>query len=690
MHIRSVHFRDWKAFADATFTFPRPTQRKNVVLIDAKNGYGKTTLLEGLVLGLFGRDGLSLVGRATFGENAGDRIELSYNDFLERAFHGQARAQGRSAASVTLEFENDEGVATRILRRWHFSGSGRHRPDQEEVMIWDGPDGELVTIPRLQDRDDFVRSYIARQFLPVSLAQFFLFDGEQVQRLAKRDMSAQVKLGIEGILGVPIIRELHDDLVKYARDRRSGLASAGDERVDRLRAEIREMESREEGLVAELRKIEPALEPLRERRAALLKEITSLQGGTYANLKELFEGRESYSRRAEHFHEELRQLLSGDMALALAGPVLRSATAAQLRAESTREKWELGKAQGDTNFDRFIAALDTTPPSIAPPLTAAQRDALTDKLRNAWQSLWYPPPDGCAEQYHHPYLSENLRVAVVERLERVEDLAINVITGLLEQIAYFEGEVRRVDARVAQQSGVEQQAERIRIDLESAIQRLSELEASQRDLQRDLEGLRGQLNPKRQELARAQESLQSAAPNLRRAAKADTIANMLDQIIDEAFPLHVADVAAAMTDAYRTMAHKDVVRRIEIEADCAVRLLGGSGMRDVREMDASAGESQIFALSLIAAISRVSQRTFPIVMDTPLARLDPEHRRNVLRYFTTLKSQVILLSQPAEVSGEYMELIQPRTSAVLHLEHEHLGDGVGRTRVRPGLYEEVA
>jgi DNA sulfur modification protein DndD len=165
---------------------------------------------------------------------------------------------------------------------------------------------------------------------------------------------------------------------------------------------------------------------------------------------------------------------------------------------------------------------------------------------------------------------------------------------------------------------------------------------------------------------------------------------MIAAIIEEAFPMHVSEVAAAMTDAYRTMAHKDVVKEIVIEPDCSVRLLGGTSRKDLREMDASAGESQIFALSLIAAISRVSERAFPIVMDTPLARLDPQHRRNVLEYFTSLRSQVVLLSQPAEVSGEYYELIQPRTAAVLHLEHEHLGDGVGRSRVRRGLYEEVA
>ena len=51
-------------------------------------------------------------------------------------------------------------------------------------------------------------------------------------------------------------------------------------------------------------------------------------------------------------------------------------------------------------------------------------------------------------------------------------------------------------------------------------------------------------------------------------------------------------------------------------------------------MDSSAGEEQIFALSLIAAIAKVSGTKVPFVMDTPLARLDPgapEERAAILR-----------------------------------------------------------
>src|SRR5207253_4628783 len=105
MFLRSIKIRDWKAYASATFEFPVPTKNKNVVLIGAKNGFGKTSLLEALILGLYGRDGMPVLARAVADSN-GD-AERSYDDFLARALHGQALAQGRN--SITIEIVLEEG-----------------------------------------------------------------------------------------------------------------------------------------------------------------------------------------------------------------------------------------------------------------------------------------------------------------------------------------------------------------------------------------------------------------------------------------------------------------------------------------------------------------------------------------------------------------------------------------------------
>ena len=78
----------------------------------------------------------------------------------------------------------------------------------------------------------------------------------------------------------------------------------------------------------------------------------------------------------------------------------------------------------------------------------------------------------------------------------------------------------------------------------------------------------------------------------------------------------------------------------------------------------------------------------PIMMDTPLARLDTDHRKNVLRYFAAQSSdQVVFLSQPDEVNGEYLDAIKGRVAKAYHIDYEEVGNGVGMAHVREGYFQ---
>ena len=66
----------------------------------------------------------------------------------------------------------------------------------------------------------------------------------------------------------------------------------------------------------------------------------------------------------------------------------------------------------------------------------------------------------------------------------------------------------------------------------------------------------------------------------------------------------------------------------------------------------SAGAEQIVALSLVDGLNRVGRKAGPIIMDTPLGRLDPTHRINVLRYVPTMAEQVVLLVHEGEIDPD--------------------------------------
>jgi DNA sulfur modification protein DndD len=140
MNLRSIRLRDWKAYKQARFDFPPPENGGNIILIGAPNGYGKTSLFEALTLGLFGRDGLPLVPRATLPPegNAETKLAVSYSKFLADALHRRAVGEGRQSCAAELEFE-DDGEPIVLERRWHFSSNGQHKAyEPDDPLIYDG------------------------------------------------------------------------------------------------------------------------------------------------------------------------------------------------------------------------------------------------------------------------------------------------------------------------------------------------------------------------------------------------------------------------------------------------------------------------------------------------------------------------------------------------------------------------
>ena len=74
----------------------------------------------------------------------------------------------------------------------------------------------------------------------------------------------------------------------------------------------------------------------------------------------------------------------------------------------------------------------------------------------------------------------------------------------------------------------------------------------------------------------------------------------------------------------------------------------------------SKGEQQIYIMSLYWALIRTSNNNIPFVIDTPYARIDSIHRERITtKFFSSLSSQVIILSTDEEINSEYYKLIKP-------------------------------
>jgi DNA sulfur modification protein DndD len=102
----------------------------------------------------------------------------------------------------------------------------------------------------------------------------------------------------------------------------------------------------------------------------------------------------------------------------------------------------------------------------------------------------------------------------------------------------------------------------------------------------------------------------------------------------------------------------------------------------------SAGEKQLLAISLLWALAKVSDRPLPVVIDTPLARLDRHHRdRQLTEYFPSVSHQVIVLSTDTEVDAEAAAELEPFISRAYELVHDV---DECRTSVRDGYFADEA
>lgn len=101
----------------------------------------------------------------------------------------------------------------------------------------------------------------------------------------------------------------------------------------------------------------------------------------------------------------------------------------------------------------------------------------------------------------------------------------------------------------------------------------------------------------------------------------------------------------------------------------------------------SKGERQIFILALYWAIIEISGQDIPFVIDTPYARIDANHRREISeKFFPNISDQVIILSTDEEINEEYYKIVKPYISKEYLLVND---ENENRTSIENHYFFEV-
>ena len=122
----------------------------------------------------------------------------------------------------------------------------------------------------------------------------------------------------------------------------------------------------------------------------------------------------------------------------------------------------------------------------------------------------------------------------------------------------------------------------------------------------------------------------------------------------------VQQLSERVTECFHELVDKDsLVKNILIDPDNLDVTIFDYDGNTVLKTQLSAGEQQMFAVAIVWALALTSGYKAPVVIDTPMARLDSAHRTNfVTKYLPSASSQVMVLSTDEEITGHYLDLIR--------------------------------
>lgn len=146
-------------------------------------------------------------------------------------------------------------------------------------------------------------------------------------------------------------------------------------------------------------------------------------------------------------------------------------------------------------------------------------------------------------------------------------------------------------------------------------------------------------------------------------------------------------LADTMTDCYKKLAYKKhLIEKIKMDpVTLDIHYLNGND-EEVEKKKLSAGEKQLMVISLLWALAICSKKKLPVIIDTPLSRLDSIHREALIStYFPNASDQTIILSTDSEIDQKYYKLMKPHIGDEFTLVYD---DELMKTTIKKGYLFE--
>jgi DNA sulfur modification protein DndD len=635
MHLKRLQLNNFGTYANSQSIDLRTTPDHNVVLIGGKNGAGKSTLLEAI--------------RLCFHGQLSDRLLTTRERYerylLGRIHRGAGDIVPAKGASIEIEFEygDHDGLRTYVaLRSWERRAAGGVA-EAFQLSCNGTPIGDVDAI----HWQDFIQ-----ELIPIGVSDLFFFDGEKVQLLAE-DESDRITLSeaVKNLLGTDIIEKLNADVSIYRTRAVQGIAEdANAPDLDVLSTSVDILRKRFDLAVHEATAAASSVEVLRSDVQVSEQKLQE-QGGAYAkNRGRLEERKKQIGVRVAALENTIRERSLGLLPIALAPKLLRS-TLEQLAGEQDlRFKCVLDDAmekasRSTLNQLRKLQTKRGTPLGDSPEFEKILAIVKSTHKTREWNFPMIHDLSNAHEQQ-----IKNWSVEALEGLPR----ELKRVAEELETLYREQQRVERDLARIPQEDVLQP----LLADLNELHKHLGELALDSVQKGTLVEQARESLEKAEGGYRRAVDSI--AATSVRRLAleKAARVQNVLTEFKNTLIERKVKQVEIELSRCFNELSRKRMPKTISINPNTFQVTIRDDHDRAISKAELSAGEKQIYAISVLWALGKVSGRPLPMIIDTPLARLDRDHRALLgRRYFPAASHQVIILSTDTEIDSDFIPLL---------------------------------
>ena len=653
---------------------------RNVVLIGGKNGAGKTTLFNSIKIGLYGCRAYGFES-----ENA------KYLEIISNLINSTAKLERTGVARIVISILMEDGkddFKYRFERSWKLSTKNL----KEDLRIYRNG------IPLDETEKSDFQSYLL-QLIPPDMFRFYFFDGESIGNFVFNGVrNTDFRNAFLKLCGLDTMDIIHENLLRLSNTRKKDLSGAFDA-YQIVAGEFNQAQNNLTEAIAVRKSVQDHIVALDED-LAVLEHNYMLRGGIskkdYASMQTQISREEARRDSVRKWLKEtandiipfviLRQQLIDLRSQIICEDQQQTAQAFQnaLNSPSTHSKLfaifsEVGVADPIFLSDRVIA-------SLAESVDGDGSESILNLSKREHLDL----------------------VAKISSLLAFDTKKVAEATKAIEDSLKTTKKIRK-KLEKSDTSGADNffdEKERILAEKQESLRQLLEAE-------RKVDDCTAKCAEISTKLKNAQKKYEDF---LKARSVSDTTAKAILAFTDlqkRLYKKYVADVEQGFKESFAALINKsDLIDGIVIDEQLQVfpykertfvrselkntlqklgesyfiSQLGNTAyeafVEDINgtskevtlpvevKQQLSAGEKQVFIMALYQALSKLNKVSVPYLIDTPFARIDNEHRQNILNnFFMKLKGQIIILSTDEEIVGEHRESIEDAISNYYLLKH---------------------